>query len=141
MEGIDIGSDNDNESASSSDTPIALAGSEADGCPSKLIPSNQAKLAALTREIHSLQHTSFAPCFLFIICIIFCQCLSIIMFGYCSKYEHSLMPNVSRMKILYITNEKEKTRMHDPPKYIKKEFNGIHVSLFVPSTNTLYFHW
>ena len=54
IQGIDIEPDNDNESTSSSDTTVAFGGSEADGCPSKHIPSNQAKLTALMREIHSL---------------------------------------------------------------------------------------
>ena len=54
MEGINIGPDNDNESTSGSDTTTAFGGSEADGHPSKLIPSNQAKLTALMREIHNL---------------------------------------------------------------------------------------
>ena len=35
------------------------------------------------------------PCICFIMfCVIFCQCLSRIMFRYCHKYEHSLTPNV-----------------------------------------------
>ena len=54
MEGINTGPDNDNENTSGSDTTIAFGGSEADSHPSKLIPSNQAKLTALTREIHNL---------------------------------------------------------------------------------------
>ena len=54
MEGINTGPDNDNDSTSGSDTTIAIGGSEADGHPSKLIPSNQAMLTALTREIHNL---------------------------------------------------------------------------------------
>ena len=53
-EGINTGPDNDNESTSGSDTTIAFGGSEADGHPSKLIPSNQAKLTALMREMHDL---------------------------------------------------------------------------------------
>ena len=40
-------------------------------------------------------HTSLALYLIFIIfCIIFCWHLSRIMFRYCSKYEHSLTPNV-----------------------------------------------
>ena len=54
MEGINTGPDNNNVSTSGSDTTIAFGGSEADGHPSKLIPSNQAKLMALMREIHDL---------------------------------------------------------------------------------------
>ena len=54
IEGINTGPDNDNGSTSSSDTTIAFGGSEADGHPSKLIPSNQAKLTALMREIYDL---------------------------------------------------------------------------------------
>ena len=53
-EGINTGPDNDNESASGSDTTIAFGGSEADGYPSELIHSNQAKLTALMREINDL---------------------------------------------------------------------------------------
>ena len=49
-EGIEIGPDNDNKSTSISDTTIAFGRSEADGHP-----SNQARLTALMREIHSLQ--------------------------------------------------------------------------------------
>ena len=45
---------NDSESTCGSDTTIAFGGSEADGHPSKLIPSNQAKLTTLVREIHDL---------------------------------------------------------------------------------------
>ena len=48
-EGINTGPDNNNESASGSDTTIAFGRSEADGHP-----SNQAKLTALMREIHNL---------------------------------------------------------------------------------------
>ena len=39
---------------SGSDTTIAFGGSEADGHPSELIPSNQAKVTALTRDINDL---------------------------------------------------------------------------------------
>ena len=53
-EGINTGPDNDNESTSGSDTTIAFGGPEADGHPSELIPSNQAKLTALMRELHDL---------------------------------------------------------------------------------------
>ena len=48
------GLENDNESISSSDTTIALGGPETEGQPNEPIPSNQAKLIALTREIHDL---------------------------------------------------------------------------------------
>ena len=48
------GIDNDNESTSGSDTTIALGGSEAECHPDELIPSNQAKLTALMREINYL---------------------------------------------------------------------------------------
>ena len=54
MEGINTGPDNDNESTSGSDTTVAFVGSEADGHSSKLIPSNQARLTALMRELHDL---------------------------------------------------------------------------------------
>ena len=53
-EGINIGPDNDNESNSGLDTTIAFGGSEGDGYLSKLIPSNQAKLTVLMREIQDL---------------------------------------------------------------------------------------
>ena len=39
MEGINTEPDNDNESTNGSDTTIGYGGSEADGHPSKLIPS------------------------------------------------------------------------------------------------------
>ena len=54
MEGINTGLNNDNESTSGSDTTIVLGGSEADGHPNELIPSNQAKLTALMTEINDL---------------------------------------------------------------------------------------
>ena len=54
MEGINTGLDNDKESTSGSDTTIAFRGSEEDDHPSELIPSNQAKLTAVMREIHDL---------------------------------------------------------------------------------------
>ena len=54
IEGKNTGPDNDNESTNDSGTTIAFGGSEADGYPSKLIPSNQAKLTALMREIYDL---------------------------------------------------------------------------------------
>ena len=45
------------ESTSGWDTTIALGGSEAEGHPDKLTPSNQAKLTAFRREINDLhQH-------------------------------------------------------------------------------------
>ena len=47
-------SDNDNESTSGSDTTAAFGESEADAHLNELIPSNQAKLTALTREINDL---------------------------------------------------------------------------------------
>ena len=53
-EGINTGLDNDNESTSGSDTTVVLEEPEAEGHPDKLIPSNQAKLTALTREINDL---------------------------------------------------------------------------------------
>ena len=48
------GIDNDNESISDSDTAVALGGLEAEDNPDELLPSNQAKLIALTREIKEL---------------------------------------------------------------------------------------
>ena len=46
--------------------------------------------------------------FIIIICIIFCQCLSRIMFRYCSKFEHSLTPNVFNKSLqLTITRKLE----------------------------------
>ena len=54
VEDIDTGPDSDNESTSGSDTTIVFGGSEADGHSRKCIPSNQAKLTALMREIHHL---------------------------------------------------------------------------------------
>ena len=53
-EGINTGLDNDDESTSGSGTTIALGGSEADGHPNELIPSNQAKLTAFIRKINDL---------------------------------------------------------------------------------------
>ena len=47
------GLDNDSESISGLDTTIALGGPEAEGHPMN-IPSNQAKLTVLTREINDL---------------------------------------------------------------------------------------
>ena len=46
--------DNDNESTSGSDTNVALGGLEAEDNPNELLPSNQAKFTALTREINKL---------------------------------------------------------------------------------------
>ena len=51
--GIDIGTNNDNESRNSSDTTIAFGGSEAGGC--SLLHHSQVNLTVLTREINSLQ--------------------------------------------------------------------------------------
>ena len=48
------GIDNNNESVSGSDTTVALGGLEAEVNPNELIPSYQAKLTALTREIDKL---------------------------------------------------------------------------------------
>ena len=48
------GLDSDNESTNHSDTTVALGGPEAEGHPKELIPSNQAKLTALTRELNDL---------------------------------------------------------------------------------------
>ena len=48
------GLDNNDESIIGWDTTIALGGSEAEGHLNELIPSNQAKLTALTREINDL---------------------------------------------------------------------------------------
>ena len=48
------GLENDNKSISGSDTTVALEGPEAEGHPNELIPRNQAKLTALTREIDDL---------------------------------------------------------------------------------------
>ena len=46
-EGINTGLINDDENTSGLNTTVALGGSEAEGHPDELIPSNQAKLAAL----------------------------------------------------------------------------------------------
>ena len=54
MEGINTGLINHDESTSSPDTTVALGGSEAEGYPNELIPSNQATLTALAREINDL---------------------------------------------------------------------------------------
>ena len=43
--GIDIGSNNDNESTDSLDTMIAFGGSEVDGCLGNLLPNSQANLS------------------------------------------------------------------------------------------------
>ena len=48
------GLESDNESVSGLDTTTALGGPETEGHPNKLIPSNQAKLRALMREINDL---------------------------------------------------------------------------------------
>ena len=48
------GIDNDNESISGLVTTVALGGMEAEGNCDECIPSNQAKLTALTREINEL---------------------------------------------------------------------------------------
>ena len=48
------GQDTDNESTNGSDTTIALGGPEVEGQPNEFIPSNQAKLTALMREINNL---------------------------------------------------------------------------------------
>ena len=53
--GIDIGPNNANESKNSLDTILAFGGSEVDGCLSDLLPSSQANLTILTREINNLQ--------------------------------------------------------------------------------------
>ena len=53
-EGINTGLINDDESTSGSDTRVALGGSVAEVHPDELIPSNQTKLTALTREINVL---------------------------------------------------------------------------------------
>ena len=45
---------NDNESTSGLDTTVALGGPETEGHPDELIPANQTKLIALTREINDL---------------------------------------------------------------------------------------
>ena len=44
----------DNESTNSSETAIALGGSEVDGCLRDPLPNSQADLHILTRKIHSL---------------------------------------------------------------------------------------
>ena len=48
------GIDNDNESTSGSDTTVALGGLEVEGNTDELLPNNQAKLTAFTREINQL---------------------------------------------------------------------------------------
>ena len=48
------GIENNNENISGLDTTVALGGLRGEGNPSELIPSNQAKLTALTREINEL---------------------------------------------------------------------------------------
>ena len=53
--GMDIGSNNDNESTNSLDTMIDFGGSEVDGHLNDLLPNSQANLGILTREINSLQ--------------------------------------------------------------------------------------
>ena len=52
--------DNDNESISGSDTTVALGGLKGEGSPDELLPSNQAKLKVLTREINEL-HQQVRP--------------------------------------------------------------------------------
>ena len=48
------GIDNNNESTCGSDTIVALGGLEKEGNTNKLLPSNQAKLTALSREMNEL---------------------------------------------------------------------------------------
>ena len=48
------GIDSNDENFSGSETTIALGGPEAEGNPNELIPSNQAKLTALTRKVDDL---------------------------------------------------------------------------------------
>ena len=45
---------NDNDSISGSDASVVLGGLEAEGNTDELLPSNQAKLTAVTREINDL---------------------------------------------------------------------------------------
>ena len=52
--GIDIGPNNDNENTTSLDTMLASGGLEADGHLGDILPSSQANLTILTREINSL---------------------------------------------------------------------------------------
>ena len=53
-EGINTGPLNENESTSDSDTATVFGGSETDGQANELIPSNEAKLTALKRELHDV---------------------------------------------------------------------------------------
>ena len=48
------GMDNNSESISGSDATVALVGLEAEGNTDELLPSNEAMLTALTREINDL---------------------------------------------------------------------------------------
>ena len=78
------------------------------------------RLGSIAAFIHIILH--YKPpmsciCYI-IICHIFCQHLSRIMFGYCSKYEHSLTPNVLT-KSLQLTMIR-KIGMHDSPRYSKR---------------------
>ena len=59
----------------------------------------------------------FLPCIHFIASHIFCQCLSRIMFRYCSKFEHSLTPNIFH-QIFTISNSK-KTGTRDLSDFLK----------------------
>ena len=49
-----MGIDNDDESTHSSDTTVALGGTEAEGHPKDPVYSNQDKLMALMRKINDL---------------------------------------------------------------------------------------
>ena len=61
--------------------------------------------------------------FLLLFCIIFCQCLSRITFKYCSKFEHSLTPNVF-VKSLQLTTSRKLEYMMLLNSQIRWSMNG-----------------
>ena len=66
-------------------------------------------------------YTTYLPCLVSILLLFQLSSvdhLSRIMFGYCSKYEHSLIPNV--LAIFLQLTMIRKTGMHDSPRYTKR---------------------
>ena len=73
--------------------------------------------AVLILMVFTLHIPLFCLVSFFLLCIIFCWCLSRIMFRYCSKFEHSLNPNVFWPNLY--SNTSKKTGMHDLSRFSK----------------------
>ena len=87
--------------------------------------------AVLTLIVFTLHSFPFCLVSILLLCIIFWWCLSRIMFRYCSKFEHSLTPNIFHQ--FFTVNNSKKTGIYDLsgfPKQMELKWHFSFITIF-----------